>query len=110
MSAHLSSAYPTTEEGCQFLSAGTPSYIHETCQYVTKDKVLQLGFSFTKISSCCFMCVCLAVKEGNLQREFRSVLLRKPLGTGAHLVSPTSTCALEGEKKDFKEEKKNSDK
>lgn len=50
MSAHLSSTYPPTEEGRQPLSAGTPSYIHVTCQYATQDKVLQLGFSFTKIS------------------------------------------------------------
>lgn len=69
MNDHLSSAYPTTEEGCQLLSAGSPSYIHVTCQYVTEDKMLQSGFSFTKTSSCCSMCVCLGVKEGNLQND-----------------------------------------
>lgn len=61
MSAHLSSIYPTTEEGCQLLSAGTLSYIHVTCQYVTEDKVLQLGFSLPKylhaVSCLCILSV-----------------------------------------------------
>lgn len=60
ISAHLSSAYPTTEEGCQLLSAGTLSYIHVTCQYVIEDKVLQLGFSTPKYLHavlCVYVCV-----------------------------------------------------
>lgn len=52
---------PRRRRGCQLLSAGTPSYIHVTCQYVIEDKVLQPGFSFTKISSCCALCVCVSV-------------------------------------------------
>lgn len=34
-----------------------PSYIHVTCQYVIQDKVLQPGILFTKMSSCCSLCV-----------------------------------------------------
>lgn len=34
-----------------------PSYIHVTYQSVIQDKVLQPGILFTKMSSCCSLCV-----------------------------------------------------